>query len=344
MSSSAIPVSANSTEESVGSSASLIILSDSDSEAPPSPVHHAVADHESDPSEAEAAILSRSSSSSSTAPTLFTQIATTPTVPTPSIHITTAPPAPLPFVPVSTVLPRRPTILVLPGQKIPFGRPYHTLPNGVCMLLTARNRVHPFPACIPANRRRSRYVSSSSSSPPSRKRRRASPYSYALASHSSSETSSASDTPTSFGPSRKRCRSPATSFPAATPVRASLSLVVADYLPPCKRLRGSPAVSLHEETVEDTDKAPAEVAAKPATPPVHAKPTVGQSLKSRSESYMEDVMSIYMRIYPRLKSTEEGQRALKDRAETAETERANLRGRVRSLEISDLSLQDTLRA
>ncbi|GJR74494.1 hypothetical protein Tco_0086859 [Tanacetum coccineum] len=50
MSSSAILVSADSTEESVGSSASLIILSIFDYEAPPSPVHHAMADPESDPS------------------------------------------------------------------------------------------------------------------------------------------------------------------------------------------------------------------------------------------------------------------------------------------------------
>ncbi|GJW04505.1 hypothetical protein Tco_1563361 [Tanacetum coccineum] len=48
MFSSAIPVSTDSTKES---SASLIILYDSNSEAPPS--HHVVADPESNPSEAE---------------------------------------------------------------------------------------------------------------------------------------------------------------------------------------------------------------------------------------------------------------------------------------------------
>ncbi|GJW37769.1 hypothetical protein Tco_0060689 [Tanacetum coccineum] len=294
----------------------------------------------------EATVLSRSSSSFTT-PTPSTQIAATPIVPTPSIQIATAPPAPLPIVPISPVLPRRPAILVLPGQEIPFGRPYRTLPNGVRMLLTARKRVHLFPARIPANRRRSCYASSSSSPSP-RKGHKASPYSSSSSSsetsHSSSETSSASDTPTSFGPSRKRCRSSATSFPVAAPVRASLSLVVADCLPPRKRLRGSYAVSLHEKTVEDTDKAPAEVAAKPATPPVHAKPIVGESLDEQSEAIGEMYEHLHEMPIQRLKETEEGQRALKDRAETAETERANLRGRVRSLEISDLSLQDTLRA
>ncbi|GJZ41196.1 putative reverse transcriptase domain-containing protein [Tanacetum coccineum] len=53
MPTSTIPVSADSIEESVGSSGSLIILSDPNSEAPYSPVHHAMADPESDPSEAE---------------------------------------------------------------------------------------------------------------------------------------------------------------------------------------------------------------------------------------------------------------------------------------------------
>ncbi|GKF41561.1 hypothetical protein Tco_0124903, partial [Tanacetum coccineum] len=46
---SAIPVSANSTKESVGTSASRIILYDSDSEAPPSTIYHVVANPESDP-------------------------------------------------------------------------------------------------------------------------------------------------------------------------------------------------------------------------------------------------------------------------------------------------------
>ncbi|GJR58374.1 putative reverse transcriptase domain-containing protein [Tanacetum coccineum] len=37
-------------------------------------------------------------------------------------------------------------ILVLPGEAIPFGRPYRTYPNGLRKLLTARKRVGPFPA------------------------------------------------------------------------------------------------------------------------------------------------------------------------------------------------------
>ncbi|GJS05653.1 hypothetical protein Tco_0322161 [Tanacetum coccineum] len=70
------------------------------------------------------------------------------------------PPAPRQTVPALPDLPRRHAILVLSGQEIPFGRPYHTQPNGACMLLTARKRVHPFHARIPANRRRSPTVDS----------------------------------------------------------------------------------------------------------------------------------------------------------------------------------------
>ncbi|GJW48465.1 hypothetical protein Tco_0080111 [Tanacetum coccineum] len=210
MPSSAIPVFVDSTEESVGSSVSLIILSDPDSEAPPSHVHHVVADHESDPYEEDPS----EDDPSETAYPLSTQAIPPPkpyeatiarwravvlscssssTVPTPSIQIAIAPPAPLPIVPVSPVLPLRPTILVLPGQDIPFGQPYRTLPDRVRMLLTARKRVHPFPVRIPANRRRFRQVSSSSSPSP-RKRRRVLPSS---SSSPSSEIASSSSSGTS---------------------------------------------------------------------------------------------------------------------------------------------------
>ncbi|GJW28563.1 reverse transcriptase domain-containing protein [Tanacetum coccineum] len=230
MSPSVISIPADSTEESVRSSASLIILSDFDSEVPPSPVHHVVANPKTDPSEAESEPLSSQA------------------IPPPEAMIA------------------RWRVV-----DIPFGRPYRTLPNGVRKLLTAKKRVHPFLARIPSNRRRSHYVSSSSSPLP-RKRHKALPYLFSSSSSSgilcsSFETSSTSDTPTLVGASRKRCRSPATSLLAVT--------------------------------LSPTALVPVRV---------------------------------------------EEQKALKDRAETAETERTNLRERVRSLEISDLSLRDTLRA
>ncbi|GJR74495.1 putative reverse transcriptase domain-containing protein [Tanacetum coccineum] len=118
------------------------------------------------------------------------------------------------------------------------------------MLLTVRKRVHLFPARIPANP----LLSSS---------------------------------PVSIGPSRKRCRSPAASVPAAVPVHASLSPTAADLLPPRKRLRGSPTISLHEETVLDTDEAPAEVADEPVVPPVHDEPTIGERLDEHNTLRIE---------------------------------------------------------
>ncbi|GKB20334.1 hypothetical protein Tco_0854257 [Tanacetum coccineum] len=60
---------------------------------------------------------------------------------------------------------RRPTILVRPGEAIPFGRPYRTHPNGPRKLLTARKRVGPFPARRLAWRRISHRSSDHHSSP-----------------------------------------------------------------------------------------------------------------------------------------------------------------------------------
>nr|GEU73898.1 putative reverse transcriptase domain-containing protein [Tanacetum cinerariifolium] len=130
-------------------------FSDSDSsERPPSPDSHEVV-----VAQWRSKAESRSSSSSSLA---FT------------------PPAPYQVVPALPDLPCRSAFLVLPGQEIPFGQPYHTHPNEARMLLTAQKRVHPFLTRIPANRRR---FHSSSSSPP-RKRCRVSPCSSSSATHS----------------------------------------------------------------------------------------------------------------------------------------------------------------
>ncbi|GKC75427.1 hypothetical protein Tco_1126201, partial [Tanacetum coccineum] len=58
-----------------------------------------------------------------------------------------------------------PTILIRPGEAIPFGRPYRTHPNGPRKLLTARKRVGPFPARRLAWRRVSHRSSDRHSSP-----------------------------------------------------------------------------------------------------------------------------------------------------------------------------------
>ncbi|GJS14333.1 hypothetical protein Tco_0408805 [Tanacetum coccineum] len=65
-----------------------------------------------------------------------------------SPHDTLAPSSEFPLAPVVAPLRIRwrPVILVQTGKAIPFGRPYRTQPNGPRKFLTARKRVGPFPA------------------------------------------------------------------------------------------------------------------------------------------------------------------------------------------------------
>ncbi|GKD80555.1 hypothetical protein Tco_1347394 [Tanacetum coccineum] len=63
-----------------------------------------------------------------------------------------AAPAPFQIVPTPPTLPRKPAILIQPGQAIPLGRPCHIYPNGVRMLLTARKRVRAPPALSSATK------------------------------------------------------------------------------------------------------------------------------------------------------------------------------------------------
>ncbi|GKF63788.1 hypothetical protein Tco_0187236, partial [Tanacetum coccineum] len=66
----------------------------------------------------------------------------------PERHESLTPSSEFPLAPVVTPpgIRRRPTILVRPGEAIPFGRPYRTHLNGPRKLLTARKRVRPIPA------------------------------------------------------------------------------------------------------------------------------------------------------------------------------------------------------
>ncbi|GJS95675.1 hypothetical protein Tco_0802643 [Tanacetum coccineum] len=65
-----------------------------------------------------------------------------------SSHNTLAPSSefPLSLVVAPPGIHRRPVILILSGEAIPFGQPYRTHLNGPRKLLTARKRVGPFPA------------------------------------------------------------------------------------------------------------------------------------------------------------------------------------------------------
>ncbi|GKA51158.1 putative reverse transcriptase domain-containing protein [Tanacetum coccineum] len=76
-------------------------------------------------------------------------VASRPSLPSRSSpHDTLAPSSefPLALVVAPPRIRRWPSILVQPGEAIPFDRPYHTYPNGPRKLLNARKRVGPFPA------------------------------------------------------------------------------------------------------------------------------------------------------------------------------------------------------
>ncbi|GJR09504.1 putative reverse transcriptase domain-containing protein [Tanacetum coccineum] len=163
---------------------------------------------------------------------------------------------------------QRSAILIRPGEAIPFGRPYRTHLNRPRKLLTARKKVGPLPARRLASRhasprssdhRSSSSSSSSDSSPvyfsgldasdqahsgPST-RDCAAPLS-TLCPPNTSESSSgdSSERPLhssshSAGPSRKRCRSLVDFVPSSTPVMGSLAPTRTDLLPHRKRFRDS---------------------------------------------------------------------------------------------------------
>nr|GEU29711.1 reverse transcriptase domain-containing protein [Tanacetum cinerariifolium] len=122
-----------------------------------------------------------------------------------------------------------------------------------------------------------------------------------------------SSAPISVGPSRKRCGSHAAFVLAASPVRAYLSPTTDDRLPPHKRLQ---------------------LTAKRVVPPVHVEPTVRERLDEQSKAIGELYVNLQEIPIQRLEEIEDEQRALKDMTKTAETERTNLRKRVRKMPIT----------
>ncbi|GJZ01037.1 reverse transcriptase domain-containing protein [Tanacetum coccineum] len=203
-----------------------------------------------------------------------------------SSHDAFAPSSEFPVAPPK--IHRWPTILIRPGEAIPFGRPYSTHPSGSRKLLTARKRVGPFLA----RRLAWRHVSHRSSDRHSSPDFTSDSFSSGSSSDSSFDTfsgspsDSLSDTssvyssgsaplstpypPTtsesspdsssersldssslSVGPSRKRCRSPTTSVSSSTPVSRSMTPNHVDLLPPRKRFRDSyPPEDSKEEHIE----------------------------------------------------------------------------------------------
>nr|GEU74787.1 putative reverse transcriptase domain-containing protein [Tanacetum cinerariifolium] len=197
--------------------------------------------------------------------------ATTPTTDLPVIHddtplIPTDTPTISPIIllaPPGFLL--RTAILVLPGSSIPIGRPYHTQPNGVLKMLTARKIVGPLHTHRLALRYSADYSSSDHFTLDDSSRDSPSDSSSDSHSDASSDSSSRhsslgyaiSDSPCaspmdiSARPSHKRCRSPTTSVPVASPVRGALSLVRDDLLPLHKRIRDSDFVTNFEVSLEE---------------------------------------------------------------------------------------------
>ncbi|GKD49229.1 hypothetical protein Tco_1278205, partial [Tanacetum coccineum] len=174
---------------------------------------------------------------------------------------------------------RRSAILIRPGEAIPFGRPYHTHPNGPRKLLTARKRVGPLPAHRLAWRHASPRVSDHRSSSSSSSLDSLPVHSSGLdapdQAHSGSSTRDvsprlgyplrraprrrdSSERPLhsfshSAGPSHKICRSPVDSVPSSTPIIGSLAPTCVDLLPPRKKFRDSYSseASIEEDTEID---------------------------------------------------------------------------------------------
>ncbi|GKC46522.1 hypothetical protein Tco_1064244, partial [Tanacetum coccineum] len=119
--------------------------------------------------------------------------------PVSSSHDTLAPLSEFPLAPLVSppMIRRRPAILVRPGEAISFGLLYRTHLNGPCKLLTARKRVGPLPARRLAWRRVSHHSSDRNSSPDSSSS--SSPSDHSLSGHTPPDTTDAdSSTPQRF--------------------------------------------------------------------------------------------------------------------------------------------------
>ncbi|GKD62711.1 hypothetical protein Tco_1300220 [Tanacetum coccineum] len=189
-------------------------------------------------------------------------------------------------------------IIIIFWQEIPLGRPYRTHLNGCRRMLTARKRVHLFPDRISANRRRFH----SSSSPSPCKWFRVSPH--------SSSSNLLSSSSSSDGLSHKRGKSPTTCWQQLIRQQLCHPFELIFY-PPHKRLRDSPSRHHHETRIKDSTKtgyeasvedytrtgiksgaeasieATAEVVAKPDLPLVLPKQTVAERLDDYKEVIQE---------------------------------------------------------
>ncbi|GJU73324.1 putative reverse transcriptase domain-containing protein [Tanacetum coccineum] len=192
-----------------------------------------------------------------------------------------------------------------------------------------------------------------------------------ISSHSSSDTAHTSSRPlphrrqqcsdyvtpspyVSAGTSRKRYRSSTTLVPIASHPSAALSLVRADILPPYKRFQGSSAAYPHEGSIEDGMEVGTEVDAKADTKAgtktnteagteAVTKDNVGATIEIFVDVIVEPDTPPALPVLTIAERLDEHEEVIQW-AKTIESERSALRDRVRSLEISHLSLRDTQRA
>ncbi|GKB58164.1 reverse transcriptase domain-containing protein, partial [Tanacetum coccineum] len=108
-------------------------------------------------------------------------------------------------------------------------------------------------------------------------------------------------------------RSPTTSLSAAILLPAALAPVRADHLPPCNRFRDSSRASHQDISIKDSTE-------------VGTETSIEATIEVTTEGMYDHLLEMPVMRFEEL---EEEQKALKDREETADTERANLRERVR---------------
>ncbi|GJX79485.1 hypothetical protein Tco_0327634 [Tanacetum coccineum] len=188
-----------------------------------------------------------------------------------------------------------------------------------------QKRVHPFPVRIPANHRRSRYVSSSSSPLPP-------------------DHSPAALPPIRVDhlPPRKRLRDSLSSFHQEVSVEVGIedstkigyeaSIKDGTEIGYEASIKDGTETG-YEASIEATIEVTTEVAAEPHISPILPKQTITERLDEYEEVIQEMYDHILEMPLQRIEEIEDEQKALNDRAEIAELERTALRDRSKSLKI-----------
>ncbi|GJX82627.1 hypothetical protein Tco_0332108 [Tanacetum coccineum] len=198
--------------------------------------------------------------------------------PVSSSHDTFAPLSEFPLAPV--VAPpriyRRPTILVRPGEAIPFGRLYHTHLNGPLHLqiILYPDMHHQKPPMLIHLHHRDLFID------------------HLLGLHDVVRLLDVRDSSSpSSRPSRKRCRSPTASVPSPTHVSRSIAPTPVDLLPLQKRFRDSYSPEDSREEHMEMDTADAEAIADVGISEgvvAHPKDGVGMGFEVVASDVKED--------------------------------------------------------